>query len=62
MELHVGDVVRLKSGGPEMTVSEYPIKLIDGKENLKEAKCQWFNVKGKLSNSTFVIDTLEKTE
>ena len=34
MELQVGDVVRLKSGGTEMTVSEYPIKLIDGKENL----------------------------
>lgn len=40
MELHVGDVVRLKSGGPEMTVIEYPIKIVDGGVNPKLAKCQ----------------------
>ena len=60
MELHVGDVVRLKSGSPEMTVYEYPVKLIDGGENLKEAKCQWFDAEGKLSKGTFGIATLEK--
>ena len=62
MELHVGDVVKLKSGSPEMTVYEYPVKLIDGRENLKEAKCQWFDVEGKLSKGTFSIETLEKVE
>lgn len=62
MELHVGDVVKLKSGGQKMTVSEYPVKLIDGRENPQEAKCQWFDVEGKLSKSTFDIDTLEKAE
>ena len=62
MELHVGDVVRLKSGGPEMTVYEYPIKLIDGGENPKEVKCQWFDNDGKLSMHTFDIDALEKAK
>ena len=62
MELHVGDVVKLKSGSPEMTICEYPIKIDDGRVNPKLAKCQWFDVEGKLSKNTFDIDTLEKAE
>lgn len=62
MELHEGDVVRLKSGSPEMTVNEYPVKLIDGMGNPKLAKCQWFDVECKLSKGTFDIETLEKVE
>lgn len=62
LPLHVGDVVRLKSGSPEMTVYEYPIKIDDGRVNLKEVKCQWFDAEGKLFKSTFIIDTLEKVE
>lgn len=62
MELHVGDVVRLKSGGPEMTVIEYPIKIVDGGVNPKLAKCQWFDNDNKLSVHTFDIDALEKIE
>ena len=45
-----------------MTVYEYPIKIDDGRVNLKEVKCQWFDAEGKLFKSTFIIDTLEKVE
>ena len=41
MELKVGDVVRLKSGGPEMTVQSYPYPMMDGKDDSK-AECVWF--------------------
>lgn len=60
MELHVGDVVRLKSGGPEMTVIESPLKITFGEDNPNYTKCQWFDVDGKLSNGIFVVDALEK--
>ena len=62
MELHVGDVVRLKSGGPEMTVIDYPINIVGGGVNPQLAKCQWFNNDNKLSVHTFDIDALEKAE
>ena len=59
MELKIGDVVRLKSGGPQMTISEYPIKLLQGKENCKEAKCDWFDGENHLHHGTFSIEILE---
>ena len=62
MELHVGDVVRLKSGGPEMTISECPLKITHGEDNPNYVKCKWFDKDGKLSNGTFEIDILEKVE
>ncbi len=43
MELEVGDVVQLKSGGPRMTVEEIDGKLID---------CVWFE-KDKISRNSF---------
>ena len=60
MELHVGDVVRLKSGGPEMTVIEFPLKITFGEDNPNYTKCQWFDAESKLSNGTFIVDALEK--
>ena len=62
MEFNVGDVVRLKSGSPDMTICEYPIKIVDGSTNCQSAKCQWFDKDGKLSNATFNVDVLEKIE
>lgn len=62
MELHVGDVVRLKSGGPDMTISECPLKNAHGEDNPNYVKCKWFDKEGQLSNGTFEIGILEKAE
>jgi uncharacterized protein YodC (DUF2158 family) len=48
----VGDIVKLKSGGPEMTIQTLP-------EPLAEAyRCQWFAGK-KLEAGAFPSDSLE---
>jgi uncharacterized protein YodC (DUF2158 family) len=46
-----GQIVRLKSGGPKMT-----IKSQDGKEVWA---CQWFDRNGKLQNDSFPEDMLD---
>jgi len=48
-----GDLVKLKSGGPVMTVKE---KLYDG-----DLRCQWFGGK-KLESGDFPPDSLEVAE
>ncbi|WP_447894254.1 YodC family protein [Vreelandella sp. GE22] len=50
----VGDIVKLKSGGPEMTVNA-PIA------NPRGYRCQWFAGK-KLEQGIFPGDSLEKVE
>ncbi|WP_089681935.1 YodC family protein [Billgrantia gudaonensis] len=50
----VGDVVKLKSGGPEMTVNSYLGRL-------DKYSCQWFAGK-KLEQGSFPEDSLEKVE
>ena len=48
-----GDVVRLKSGGPAMTVTKLnPAGIENG------ATCQWFNDKAKLKTGMFAQDAL----
>jgi uncharacterized protein YodC (DUF2158 family) len=46
-----GDIVRLRSGGPQMTVVEY------SPDNTY--RCKWFDAKYNLSESSFVEDELE---
>lgn len=60
MDLKVGDVVRLKSGGPEMTVQSYPYPMLDGKDDSK-AECVWFE-EVKLHKSVFKVDELLKLD
>lgn len=43
-----------------MTVSEYPIKMIDGSENHAQVQCKWFSDNNHLTHSFFHIDELEK--
>jgi len=51
----VGDIVQLKSGGPEMTVADQP-------ENLFQSyKCQWFAGK-KLEFGQFKHASLKRAE
>lgn len=60
MELKQGDVVRLISGGPDMTVVEYPFTDISGNKYDNIVKCQWFNNDNYLKHDTFEINTLIK--
>jgi uncharacterized protein YodC (DUF2158 family) len=52
MEMKIGDVVRLKSGGPRMTI-------LGG--NNKHWVCQWFNNAG-LDEGTFAAASLQPVE
>ncbi len=51
----IGDIVKLKSGGPEMTVQVVPT------ERSVYYKCQWFAGK-KLESGNFQEDSLEVVE
>lgn len=58
MELKVGDVVMLKSGGPQMTIVEI------GKYNYSDsvqAKCVWFE-RTKKTEEVFVLESLKLQE
>ncbi len=61
----LGDVVQLKSGGPEMTVSELIMVLNMSTASYDKftgkVKCQWFSNKER-KEETFVQDTIEKIE
>lgn len=51
---NVGDIVKLKSGGPDMTVRSVP-------EKGNVYQCQWFAGK-KLEQGAFPGDSLEKVK
>lgn len=67
MELKVGDIVELKSGGPRMTIEEIdswgPIAFTLGEEmpnyEKDEAKCVWFEGNKKF-DSIFKLKALNK--
>jgi uncharacterized protein YodC (DUF2158 family) len=47
-----GDVVQLKSGGPEMTVN-----FVENSYGVEEAACTWF-INNKKESSRFPVETL----
>ena len=53
----VGDIVKLKSGGPDMTVNER-LKRISG-EGSSNYRCQWFAGK-KLDQGVFPVESLQR--
>lgn len=57
-----GDKVRLKSGGPVMTVKQYPYKIVDGAPVESKAECEWFDKEDQLHHSTFELDVLEEVQ
>jgi uncharacterized protein YodC (DUF2158 family) len=57
MAFKVGDAVRSKSGGVQMTVS----KLFKSPEGREMVQCTWFG-KPREHRATFVIDSLENAE
>ncbi len=57
-ELKTGDVVKLKSGGPEMTIE----KIARWFESpVDQAKCTWFNG-DKIESKNFELTSLVKTK
>ena len=54
MNLKIGDVVKLKSGGPAMTV-----ELISRWDGIEKARCQWFSG-DKVEQNVFTEEMLEK--
>ena len=51
-QLREGDVVRLNSGGPLMTIVGY--------EEVKGVKCKWFDVEGKVQEDWFPMYAIKK--
>lgn len=56
MKFKVGDIVRLKSGGPNMTIQEIGQSL--GLNRRWEAECVWFAGR-KHQSATFDLDVIE---
>lgn len=57
-QFQIGDVVRLKSGGPAMTITEVGDAYMSGRPTVW---CAWFDAKGRQSGD-FPPATLEKEE
>jgi len=55
MTFKVGDAVRLKSGGAQMTIS----KLFKSQEGHEMVQCIWFDKKPRQHRAAFVIESLE---
>ena len=55
MPFKVGDAVRLKAGGAQMTVS----KLFKSPEGREMVQCTWFDKKSRMHRAKFVMDSLE---
>ena len=58
MAFKVGDAVRLKAGGAQMTVS----KLFKSPEGREMVQCTWFDKKSRVHRAEFVMDSLEVAE
>lgn len=55
LDFKKGDIVRLKSGGPEMTIE----KIGQYNTSQEKAQCTWFDDK-ELKSHIFVLESLEK--
>jgi uncharacterized protein YodC (DUF2158 family) len=58
MAFKVGDAVRLKSGGAQMTVS----KVFKSPEGREMVQCTWFDNKPREHRAAFVMDSLDVAE
>jgi uncharacterized protein YodC (DUF2158 family) len=57
-KLQVGDVVKLKSGGPDMTV----VKVLKGPKVVNNINCMWFTESGSITRGSFPEAVLVKIE
>jgi uncharacterized protein YodC (DUF2158 family) len=60
MNIKAGDVVKLKSGGPKMTVA----KIVPGisSDSKPLAECFWFGGDGAVAANKFDLDILKQTD
>lgn len=58
MDLKVGDIVKLKSGSPYMTIEEIGVYT---SSSSKKAKCTWFDGNKKVTE-LFILEALEKVD
>ena len=64
-QIPIGSVVKLKSGGPQMTVMTYGTKTEFGSilsrnvEDKEQVKCQWFEATGTLQEGHFPVTSLK---
>lgn len=54
-DLKIGDVVKLKSGGPKMTIT----LLVSNPEEDESLDCCWFGKKDELHSNNFPKDAVE---
>lgn len=60
-QISIGSIVKLKSGGPQMTVKGYGTKLKVGSmvgayvEDTEQVQCQWFDVAETLQEGQFPV-------
>ncbi len=54
----IGNVVKLKAGGPQMTVASFDDEWEDGAEGAA-TKCQWFDHRNQLETGFFNSNMLE---
>jgi len=59
MSFKKGDVVSLKSGGPDMTVSRVNEKNFTHGQTVLTILCTWFNSKGELTKKSFSPELLD---
>ncbi|WP_045027960.1 YodC family protein [Draconibacterium sediminis] len=59
-----GDVVRLKSGGPKMTIENYYVHVGISSSSVSDhlVDCTWFDNNGVLQSRTFEQDSLKKED
>jgi uncharacterized protein YodC (DUF2158 family) len=60
-ELKIGDIVRLKSGGPKMTVEGFKWNHFENKHDTNQVQCTWF-VDQVRHTEYFTKDALTKDE
>lgn len=57
----IGDLVKLKSGGPKMTIhNDHKWDAIAGVNDYEIVTCAWFNEKNEVKKEPFRADALEK--
>jgi uncharacterized protein YodC (DUF2158 family) len=59
--IDVGDIVELKSGGPDMTVNSIGHTSMSGQGPLS-AWCSWFDAKAEEKKGVFPLTSLKKKE
>lgn len=60
-DIRIGDVVKLKSGGPSMTVDDIGDYSMD-EDGTQSARCVWFDDKKKVECRPFLLSSLEKVD